>query len=283
MRAWDNNISANLYKSRSVRGRRYSDDVLLILPPSEAKRPAPASGEPVDLGALSFPELTPTRLAILEALVETSARPDAFRRLQVGPSMAEEVARNTALPDLPTRPAAEVYAGPLHEGLDAATLSSEARARAAREVVITSALWGALRPDDPIPPYRLHICSRLVDTDRLEPTWRAVLPATLATAAGADGVIVDFRSPTFQAAGRPLDASERTVVVRVEQRTAGRRIGDVIAKRMRGEAARALLDSDGVPAAPEELEAILGERWPVTVAAPDRPDRPWTLTLYATD
>jgi cytoplasmic iron level regulating protein YaaA (DUF328/UPF0246 family) len=257
--------------------------VLLILPPSEAKRPAPDWGDPVDLGALSFPELTTTRAAILAAVVETSARPDAFRRLQVGPSMAEEVARNTALPELPTRAARDVYTGPLHQGLDFASLSPDARARAARELVITSALWGALRPDDRIPPYRLHICAHLVDMDRLEPTWRLVLPSTLAEAAGTDGVVVDLRSPMFQAAGVPPDADDRTVVVRVEQRTAGGRIGDVIAKRLRGQAARTLLESGVDPAGPEELEAILGERWPVTVAPPERPGRPWSLTLFVAD
>jgi cytoplasmic iron level regulating protein YaaA (DUF328/UPF0246 family) len=257
--------------------------VLLILPPSETKQPPPASGALLDLAGLSFPELTPTRAVILDALVETSSRPDAFRRLQLGPSMAEEVARNTVLPELPTLPAAELYTGPLHEGLDAATLSPRARARAANEVVITSALWGALRPDDRIPPYRLHICAHLVDMERLEPTWRAVLPATLADAAGGDALIVDARSPTVQAAGMPRDAADRTVVLRVEQRTAGRRIGDVIAKRMRGQAARELLESGADPAAPGELEAVLGERWPVMVAPPARAGTPWTLTLFVAD
>jgi cytoplasmic iron level regulating protein YaaA (DUF328/UPF0246 family) len=254
--------------------------VLLVVPPSESKQAPPAAGEALDLEALSFPELTPTRAAILGALIETSSRPDAFRRLQVGHSLAEEVARNTVLPELPTLPASELYTGPLHEGLDAATLSPRARARAANEMVITSALWGALRPDDRIPPYRLHLCAHLVDMERLEPTWRAVLPATLAEAAGGEALIVDLRSPTFQAAGMPRDAADRTVVVRVEQRTAGRRIGDVIAKRMRGHAARELLESGVDPAGPGELEAVLGERWPVTVAPPGRAGTPWTLTLY---
>jgi cytoplasmic iron level regulating protein YaaA (DUF328/UPF0246 family) len=254
--------------------------VLLILPPSEAKRPPPDRGEPVDLGALSFPELNATRAAILAALMETSAEPDAFRRLQVGPSLAEEVARNTALPDLPTRPAWDVYTGPLHQGLGFGSLAPGARSKAMRELVITSALWGAMRPDDRIPPYRLDICAHLAGMDRLEPTWRGVLPSVLAGAAGTDGVIVDLRSPTFQAAGMARGAEDRTVVVRVEQRTAGGRIGDVIAKRMRGQAARALLESGADPAGPEELEGVLGERWPVTVAAPERTGRPWTLTLY---
>ncbi|MEA2674514.1 MAG: hypothetical protein QOI92_1706 [Chloroflexota bacterium] len=59
--------------------------MLIIVPPSESKRPPAASGRAVSLEELSFPALCPTRRRVAEALVRTSADPDAFERLRVRP------------------------------------------------------------------------------------------------------------------------------------------------------------------------------------------------------
>jgi uncharacterized protein len=258
--------------------------VLIILPPSESKRTPPDRGRPVALDELSFPELTPVRARILEALIETSARPDAFARLSERPTMAAQVARNTRVLELATRPAVDVYTGPLHKGLDAVSLSAPARERAERSLIITSALWGALRPDDRIPAYRLRPWANLVGMGRLEPTWRTVIPELLAGLAGSEGVILDLRPPSFQAMGMPTGLGHRTIAVHVGRFSdGGRRIGDVVAKRIRGEAAYHLLESGLEPADPDDLGDVLAYRWRVRLTEPERPGKPWTMSLSADD
>ena len=106
--------------------------MLILVPPSESKRPPPDEGMPVALDELSFPELTPLRSRVLGALIETSAGADAFQRLFERPTMAGLIERNTRLLELPARPAADVYVGELHDGLDVASLSAAGTERASQ-------------------------------------------------------------------------------------------------------------------------------------------------------
>lgn len=256
--------------------------MLVILPPSETKRPAPESGTAVDLERLSFSEISATRARVLEAVIATSGRADARRRLLVGPSLAGEVARNQRLRDLPTRRAVDTYSGPLYLGLDPGSWSSAVQERAARSVLIVSALWGALRPEDHIPPYRLHVCARLIGMDRLEPTWRSVLAPVMTEAAEAAGPVLDLRSRAYQAVGRPAGKDDQTVSLRIRPAPDGNpHIGDVVAKRVRGEAARHVLAASSEPTDPLEVADVLAERWPVEVEPPDARHATWTVTLRA--
>ena len=256
--------------------------MLIILPPSETKLPPPDGGSPLDLDGLSFPALTEMRERIMDALVATSRRPDALRRLLVRPSLAGEVARNEHVRGLPTRSAVDTYAGPLYVGLDAGSWSSHAEKRATRHVVIVSALWGALRPADRIPPYRLHVCARLDGMDRLEPAWRTLLPPILTDAAAPRGPILDLRSRGYQAVGRPIGLDDQTVALRIRPSPGGpAHIGDVIAKRVRGEAASHLLSSVADPEDPLDIADILATRWSLEVDPPSGRNRTWTITLQS--
>jgi len=211
--------------------------MLIILPPSEAKRPGTGVGRPSPLKTCPFPSST--------------------------------------------RSALELYGGPLYDGLDAASLSPAARRLADKDVVIASALWGLLRPSDRIPAYRLHVCSRLVGIDRLEPLWRTMVPDLLTEAAGVRGAIVDLRSPVYQPIGKPRGIAERTVIIRVGPAASQGGVSDVVTKRVRGEAARQLLESGADPDDPELVAVILGDGRPVSLDEPERPGKPWSLTIMA--
>ena len=252
--------------------------MLVLLPPSESKAPPAARGKPVDLDTLSFPELTGTRTRVLDALAAVSAGPDAVRRLGVGGSLAAEVARNARLRTLPARPALDVYTGVLYDALGWVTLSSSARRRAATRVVVLSALWGALRPGDRVPPYRLNMCGEL-GLGSLTQLWRPALGPALEQA--ATGLVVDCRSGDYVAAWPPsVEVARRTVAVRVlqEGRT-GRTVVSHAAKHTRGEVARHLLETGADPARPQGLARVLGERWTVELVPPPQPGKPWTVAV----
>jgi hypothetical protein len=255
--------------------------VLILLPPSEGKNEPYGRARPVDLTALSFPELSATREKVLRAAIETCTLPDAPRRFQVGPSVAGEVLRNALIEELPARPAMEIYSGVLYKALDWASLSPAAKRRAASRLIIVSGLWGALRPGDRIPPYRLHVCSQLVGMGFLEPLWRSVLPSVLAKAAGRRGVIVDCRSSSYTAVGMPEDLTDRAILMRIVREGGAKAAPSFHAKQTRGHLTRYLLEAGANPTSPHGLAKVLRGRWDVTLDPPKRDDKPWIANVVA--
>ncbi len=249
--------------------------MLILLPPSEGKAVG-SRGRAVDLRSLSFPELAGARRAVIDALVETSARDDALAVLGAPAGAADRVRANTDLWDAPTLPAARLYTGVLYDALDLASLDAAAKRRATRRLVVVSALFGALRPNDRVPPYRLSMDVDLPGIGKLAPHWRAHLAGVLGDAAGARGVVVDCRSSTYAAAWKPDgDLADRTVAVHVvRDGDAGRTAVSHMAKHTRGLVARHLLATGADPRTPEDLVAALGEPsdvGPFVVASLDEP------------
>ena len=130
--------------------------MIVLLPPSETKH-QPTRGKALDLAGLSFPALGPTRAAVLAELADLSGQPSALEVLGVSAGLADQVARNQRLATAPTATAGAIYTGVLYDALDLASMDISARRRAARRLVVVSALFGALRITDRIPAYRLSM------------------------------------------------------------------------------------------------------------------------------
>jgi cytoplasmic iron level regulating protein YaaA (DUF328/UPF0246 family) len=252
--------------------------VLILLPASEAKNPI-ASGRPLDPADLSFPSLAPTRAAVLDALMEVSAEPDAPRRLGVPPTLGDVVRGNVGLLDAPAAPAGAVYAGVLYDAIGIDDLDAASRRRARAWIVIVSALWGAVRLGDRIPPYRLNMCGRLPGLGHLPQVWREPLDDAL-PAKAANGVIVDFRTAAYTTAWRPARAlAARTAAVRVRRRDGTRGAGSYSSKRTGGLVVRRIVAEAIDPPDTEGLAQALSEHFDVDLREPARRGGPWELRV----
>ncbi len=247
--------------------------MLVLLPPSETKT-GRRRGKPMELDTLSFPALTSARRQVVDELSGVSARPDAHDVLGVSPNLVDEVARNTRLTTAPAPPAAQVYSGVLYDALGLDDLTVGERRRANRWLVVVSALFGAVRPNDRIPPYRLSMAVNLPGVGPLAGHWREPLDEVLTDAAGT-GLVVDCRSSTYAAAWTPTgETADRWVQVRVPGATH-------MAKHTRGLVTRHLLGVSREPKTVASLARALSPAFEVSLTEPSRPGRPWVLDATA--
>lgn len=226
----------------------------ILLPPSESKN-APSSGRPLDLTRLCFAdELTPARRRMLATLEAVSSQDDGAQILGVpGRRSADAIAVNRALRFSHAAPAISVFSGVLYSALDHATLDATSRRRAARRVLIFSALFGVVRSRDPIPLYRLSGNATLPEVGKVSAYWRSELGAIL----DDTDLIIDCRSSTYVAMWRP----RASVPVRVFREVDGERsVVTHMAKHARGLVARALLQVPRAPSTPEKAVEQL-QRW----------------------
>jgi cytoplasmic iron level regulating protein YaaA (DUF328/UPF0246 family) len=244
--------------------------VLILLPPSEGKT-APRRGKPLDLGALSLPDLTPAREKVLDALV-TLCESDPARAaqvLEVPKSQLELVDLNARARTSPSARADQVYSGVLYDALSPATLSPAARRRATSRLLVTSSLFGLVSPADRIPAYRLSGDAVLPGLGGVAALWRDALgPA--AEAALGDGLLVDLRSGMYAAFWRPpATLARRTATVRVLHEVKGKRqVVSHFNKATKGRIVRALLEDGANPRSPTRLaEALRDLGWAVEVDA----------------
>lgn len=210
--------------------------MLVLLPPSEGKA-QPGAGEPVDLGSLAFAEeLSEQREELIAAL-------------------------DPGLRKAPAAPAAEVYTGVLYGRLQLPELPAKAQ----RQVLIASALWGFVRPSDRIPYYRLPPKEKLDGVGPLAKYWRPALAEALPDDEG--DLIIDMRSGAYSSMWKPKQAT--LLAVRAFTESDGeRKAVSHMAKAVRGEVAGVLLGARRPPSDPESA-ATLAESTGFTVELSD--------------
>jgi uncharacterized protein len=226
--------------------------VLVLLPPSETKAPG-GDGPPLDLSALTAPELTPVRTELVETLVKLAGDvPAARAALGVTPRQDEEIARNAVLWTSPTLLALHRYTGVLYEALDVASMTRGQRARAGRRLAIGSALFGLVRGEDRIPAYRLSAGSALPGLPTLRALWKPALSPVLAA---VDDLVVDLRSGSY-AALAPVPGAVAGEVLS-ERPDGVRSVVSHFNKAHKGRVARLLALTTAEPDSPVRLRGLL--------------------------
>ena len=212
--------------------------MLILLPPSEGKN-QPAGKSKLNLAKLVF----------ADQLIDVRTR-------LVTKSLAAA----------PAAKAIDVYSGVLYQALDWGSLSATAKVRGDKSLLIVSAIFGVLRPNDVIPNYKAKIKSS---------DWKVALKPVL------DGLeadlIIDCRSSTY--AGVWQSPPGRTVAVRVFKKVKGKiSVITHLSKKYRGELTRELLKSGKSPKTPAELLAIAEKHFECKLIKA-KGNLPWYLDL----
>lgn len=139
------------------------------------------------------------------------------------------------------------FAGDTYQGLEAATLSPDARHRAEGHLRILSGLYGLLRPMDAIQPYRLEMGSRLANAQGpdLYAFWGDRIARALNGTAAAAGTQVLLNCASveyFTAAARPALKLRVVTPVFLDGADDSAKVISFWAKRARGAMARFVMD-----------------------------------------
>ena len=164
-------------------------------------------------------------------------------------------------------PAIRLYTGVLYAALGWGTLSTAQQKLGQSSIVIISAKYGALRPLDPIEPYKEKI-----DNKEMAPKVVAVLDGL------TPSLIIDCRSSTYQTVWQsPI---EKTVEIKVFTTVEGqKKVITHMSKKTRGEVTRYLLQSDVVPQTPQVLHEIVSQGFTCTLIEATSKE-PWVLEVY---
>lgn len=164
--------------------------------------------------------------------------------------------------------AINVYIGVLYQALGWSTLSPAAKKRAEKSIFIISAKYGAITPLTKIETYK-----EVMNNKSISPLVKEKLDALTSE------LIVDCRSSTYKSVWR--SPNETTVEIQISTVVEGvKKVVTHMSKKTRGEIARLLLQTRSIPKTPEDLYAIVSEKYPCALTPPDE-NSPWVLEVIA--
>ena len=163
--------------------------------------------------------------------------------------------------------AIQVYTGVLYAALGWNTLSKAQQKLGQSSIMIISAKYGALRPLDPIEPYKEKI-----DNKEMTPKVAAVLNQNTSE------LIIDCRSSTYQTVWQsPI---EITVEIKVFTTVEGqKKVITHMSKKARGEVTRLLLQTENEITNPHQLHALVSQAFTCNLIEATSKE-PWVLEVY---
>ena len=231
--------------------------MLFLLPPSEGKTPA-TTGAALNLKKLPFPELTPIRQQVIDALVTLSTQhpKKAAEVLELGPTQQALLEINQGITTAHSAPAMHIYTGVLFDHFDFASLTTKAQERANQSTLIASALFGFIYPNSPIPAYRLSGSTVIPRLGPLPAVWKPAL--TQVFDSFSNELIVDMRSGTYTKLA-PLPRTENCIELKVMTMVKGvRKSVTHFNKATKGDIARAAFASAvKMPSSVNQLEKYM--------------------------
>ena len=163
--------------------------------------------------------------------------------------------------------AIQVYTGVLYAALGWNTLSKAQQKLGQSSIMIISAKYGALRPLDPIEPYKEKI-----DNKEMAPKVAAVLNQITSE------LIIDCRSSTYQTVWQsPI---EKTVAIKVFTTVEDqKKVITHMSKKTRGEVTRLLLQTENEITNLHQLHALVSQAFTCNLIEATSKE-PWVLEVY---
>lgn len=154
--------------------------MFILIPPSEGKNSSDDELK-FSLEKLSFNSLNVSRTKIIEYLRENNLSRENYASIfDISSRNYEKInAINSKIENSKVLSSIERYTGVLYDYLDYSNLDEVVKNKFNNSVVIFSALFGLLRPEDKIPNYKLKMATKLFDKKKLSKYWNIAITSVL--------------------------------------------------------------------------------------------------------